>query len=189
MKQVSFTNKQARQFILLKQGLMGNYKFFGEQGVCDYIKQAGCIQFDPIDVCGKNAELVLQSRVEGFSKDMLYKLLYKDRVLMDYFDKNMSIFSVYDWKYFAPMRAVYDQYGRNHPSHNEINAVMDEVRAIIKEKGYVSSKDINFKEKVNWAWNPTTLARAALETMYFRGELIIHHKKGTIKHYAFSRDI
>ena len=79
MKSVNFTNVQARQFILLKQGLMGKYKFIEEQGVCEYIKQAGCIQFDPIDVCGKNAELVLQSRVEGFSKDMLYNLLYKDR--------------------------------------------------------------------------------------------------------------
>lgn len=186
MKQVNFTNKQARQFILLKQGLMGNYKFTGEQGVCDYIKQAGCIQFDPIDVCGKNAELVLQSRVEGFSKDMLYKLLYKDRMLVDYFDKNMSIFSVDDWKYFSPVRAVYDQYGRNHPSHIEINAVMDEIRAAIKAKGYISSKDIDFKEKINWAWNPTTLARAALEIMYFRGELIIHHKKGNMKHYALA---
>jgi uncharacterized protein YcaQ len=62
MDQVKLTNKQARQFILLKQGLIGNYKFAFEQGVCDFIKQAGCIQFDPIDVCGKNPELVLQSK-------------------------------------------------------------------------------------------------------------------------------
>ena len=96
MEPVKLTKKQAREFILLKQGLMGKYKFIQEKGVCEYIKQVGCIQFDPIDVCGKNAELVLQSRVEGFSKEMLYKLLYKDRELVDYFDKNMSIFLVDD---------------------------------------------------------------------------------------------
>jgi len=185
MKSVNLTNKQARQFILLKQGLMGQHKFIEEKGVCEYIKQAGCIQFDPIDVCGKNAELVLQSRVEGFTKDMLYKLLYEDRVLIDYLDKNMSIFSIDDWKYFSRMRASYLGNGR---STDEVNAVTDEIKLIIKEKGFASSKDINLNEKVDWAWNPTTLSRAALETMYFRGELIIHHKKGTIKQYSLASE-
>lgn len=185
MQSVNLTKKQARQFILLKQGLMGKYKFVKEKGVCEYIKQAGCIQFDPIDVCGKNADLVLQSRVEGFSKDMLYKLLYKDRKLIDYFDKNMSIFSVDDWKYFARIRASYLEYSR---SMDQVNDVSENIKSIIKDKGFASSKDINLKEKVDWAWNPTSLSRAALETMYFRGELIIHHKKGTIKQYALAKD-
>lgn len=185
MESVKLTNKQARQFILLKQGLMGKHKFIEEKGVCDYIKQAGCVQFDPIDVCGKNAELVFQSRVKDFSKDMLYKLLYKDRILIDYLDKNMAIFSIEDWKYFARIRASYLESGR---SMDEVNAVLEEIKAIIKEKGFASSKDINLNEKVDWAWSPTTLSRAALETMYFRGELIIHHKKGTIKQYSLASD-
>lgn len=183
MEQIKLTNKQARHFILLKQGLMDNYKFIGEQGVCDYIKQAGCIQFDPIDVCGKNPELVLQSRVKGFSKDMLYKLLYTDRKLVDYFDKNMSIFSIEDWKYFSRQRAVYKQ---NVRSKEQIYAVIDEIKTIIIEKGFVSSKDVNFNKQVDWYWSPTTLSRAVLETLYFQGELIIHHKKGTIKHYSLA---
>ena len=185
MERVKLSIKQARQFILLKQGLMGKYKFIEEKGICEYIKQAGCIQFDPIDVCGKNAELVLQSRVEGFSKDMLHKLLYIDRKLVDHFDKNMSIFSIDDWKYFARIRASYLEYGR---SKDKVNAVMGEIKSIIKEKGFASSKDLNLNEKVDWGWNPTKLSRAALETMYFRGDLIIHHKKGTIKQYSLASD-
>ena len=179
MVQVEFTNKQARHFILLKQGLIGDYKFTEEQGICDYIKQAGCIQFDPIDVCGKNSELVLQSRVEGFSKDMLYKLLYIDRKLVDYFDKNMSIFSIDDWKYFSKQRI---NYGQNIRSKDQIDAVREEIKEIIREKNFVSSKDINFNKQVDWYWSPTTLSRAVLETLYFGGELIIHHKKGAIKY-------
>ena len=185
MERVNLSIKQARQFILLKQGLMGEYKFIEEKGICEYIKQAGCIQFDPIDVCGKNAELVLQSRVKGFSKEMLHKLLYKDRKLVDYFDKNMSIFAIDDWKYFARLRASYLEYGR---SKDKVNAVTEEIKSIIKEKGYASSKDLDLNEKVDWGWNPTKLSRAALETMYFRGDLIIHHKKGTIKQYSLASD-
>lgn len=104
MKSYDLTNEQARNFLLLKQGLIGEYKFHSKQGVCDFIKQAECIQFDPIDVCGKNAELVLQSRVSDFTKDMLFELLYEDRKLIDYFDKNMAIFCTEDWKYFARFR-------------------------------------------------------------------------------------
>ena len=88
---IKLTNRQARQFLLLKHGLLGEHKFTGKQGALDFIRQAGCIQFDPVDMCGKNAELTLQSRVKKFKKEMLYDLLYKDRALFDYPDKQLSI--------------------------------------------------------------------------------------------------
>ena len=47
------TRQQARQFILLKQGLIGSYRFAGKDGAYEYVRQAGCIQYDPVDVCGK----------------------------------------------------------------------------------------------------------------------------------------
>jgi uncharacterized protein YcaQ len=84
---ITLTNRQARQFMLLKHGLLGEYRFIEKQGVLDFVRQAGCIQFDPVDSCGKNAELTLQSRVKGFTKNTLYELLYNDRKLVDYPDK------------------------------------------------------------------------------------------------------
>ena len=100
MQSICLSNQQARRFMLLKHGLIDSYKFAGKQGILDFVRQAGCIQFDPIDVCGKNAELVLQSRVKGFTKQLLYSLLYEDRTLLDYFDKNLSIIQTADWPYF-----------------------------------------------------------------------------------------
>ena len=77
---LTIAKKQAAQFILVKQGLIGTYRFAGKDGAYNYIRQAGCIQFDPIDVCGKNAELTLQYRVKGFQKSMLRELL-KDCIM------------------------------------------------------------------------------------------------------------
>ena len=91
------TREGARRFLLLHHGLIGPYRFVGQQGVMDFVAQAGCIQYDPIDVCGRNAELVLQSRVRGFTKPLLARLLYEERVLLDYFDKNLAIVRVEDW--------------------------------------------------------------------------------------------
>ena len=171
---------EARQFMLVKQGLLGNYRFTGKNGILDFIRQAGCIQFDPIDVCGKNAEIVLLSRVAGFTKTMLYELLYVDRQLLDYFDKNLSIIPVENWKYFERERERHRNWER---SHSEIQQVHDEIIAEISRKGPVRSADLNFPQKVDWYWSATKLSRAALEHMYFSGELAIHHKDGNLKYY------
>jgi len=182
---INLTNEQARRFMLLKQGLLGDYRFSGKQSVLDYITQAGCIQFDPIDVCGRSPELVLHARVEGFAKEMLNSLLYEDRSLLDYFDKNLSIIKTSDWPYFLRYRQAYRTGGR---SHDKVNCICDEIKRIIREKGPVSSSDIGFDEVVDWYWEATRLSRAALETMYFRGDLVIHHKKGTIKYYDLAEN-
>ena len=55
------TRDQAKRFILIRQGLLGKHRFTGKDGAYQYVRQAGCIQYDPVDVCGKNAELTLQS--------------------------------------------------------------------------------------------------------------------------------
>ncbi|RUS47028.1 winged helix-turn-helix domain-containing protein [Cohnella sp. AR92] len=185
MSKYRLTKLQARRFLLLKQGLLGAYKFQGKEGICEFVSQAGCIQFDPIDVCGKNAELVLQSRVAGFKKEMLGELLYEDRKLVDYFDKQLAILPIEDWKYFERTRKRYRLHGR---SRDKVDSVADEVKRFIRERGAACSKDIPLKETVDWSWSPTTLSRAVLETLYFRGDLIVHHKKGTIKYYALAED-
>ena len=185
MPEIHLTKQQARRFILLKQGLLGDYKFIGKEGILSYIKQAGCIQFDPIDVCGKNAELVLHSRVKGFTKSMLNELLYKERSLMDYFDKNLSILPAEDWKYFSRDRNNHRQWER---SHAEIESVRDQVIKAISDSGPLCSSDLDLPQKVDWYWSSTKLSRAALEHMYFTGDLAIHHKKGTVKYYDLTEN-
>lgn len=180
MSELYLTKSEARKFILFKQGLLGDYRFAGKTGILDFIRQAGCIQFDPIDVCGKNAEIVLQSRIRDFTKNMLYELLYVDRKLVDYFDKNLSIFPVENWKYFEREREKHRKWER---SHTEIQQVHDKVITAVSQQGALCSADLNLSQKVDWYWSPTKLSRAALEHMYFSGELAIHHKNGTIKYY------
>ena len=185
MPDIRLTKQQARRFILLKQGLLGDYRFTGKEGTLSYIRQAGCIQFDPIDVCGKNAELVLQSRVKGFTRSMLYDLLYKDRKLIDYFDKNLSVLPVEDWKNFQRDRNNHRRWER---SHAEIQSVREQIIKAISESGPLCSSDLDLPQKVAWYWSSTRLSRAALEHMYFTGDLAIHHKKGTVKYYDLTEN-
>ncbi|UYO02467.1 winged helix-turn-helix domain-containing protein [Paenibacillus sp. PSB04] len=182
---IELTNRQARQFLLLKHGLLGEYQFAGKEGVLDFVRQVGCIQYDPIDVCGKNAELVLQSRIKGFTKNMLDELLYKDRYLIDYPDKNLAIMPLEDWPYFERYRQAARQHAERYPGMEELT---EQVRIHIHNHGALSSDDLQLDGNFSWQsaihWSSgNNTSRSVLEQMYSTGELIIHHKKGTRKYY------
>lgn len=144
---MNITNEQARRFILLKQGLTGCYRFIGKAGVLDYIRPAGCIQFDPVDVCGRMAELTLQSRVGDFTKDDLYELLYKDRLLFDYPDKQLSIIPMENWRYYERYRSAARDGMEKFPEVAEY-AVM--VKDYITLHGAVCSDDLPDWGKIHW---------------------------------------
>ncbi|MFR8172889.1 MAG: winged helix-turn-helix domain-containing protein [Marvinbryantia sp.] len=186
---VTLSNLQARQFLLLKHGLLGSYKFSGKEGALDFVRQAGCIQFDPVDVCGKNAELTLQSRVKGFRKQTLYELLYKDRALLDYPDKNLSIILTEDFPYFLRYRQAAREGGRSFEGLAELER---KTLDYIAHNGPVSSDTLPvsgtmfWHSHIHWSGNwggQTNAARAVLEQLYSTGELVIYSKNGSRKIY------
>jgi uncharacterized protein YcaQ len=186
---IVLTKTQARIFILAKQGLLGSYRFSGKEGAYAYVRQAGCIQYDPVDVCGKNAELTLQSRVKGFRKPMLAELLYRDRLLVDYADKELSIWPTEDWPYFFPYRERSRELGASFPGLAELE---EEALAYIRANGPVSSDtlpitgEIFWHSSMHWSGNwhkKSKAARSVLEQLYTDGTLVIHHKNGSRKFY------
>ncbi len=181
---IDISKEQARRFLLAHQGLWPPNEFKAKRGILAYIRRVGCIQFDPLDIVGQNPDLVLQSRVAGYRPKMLDDLLYKDRRLLDGWDKNMSIYGVEDWSYFCRRREAFDH--NSGRSADAIRSVLTKVRAELEERGPLSSLDLEMHEKVDWDWSQSRLARAALEKMYFSGELVIHHKVHTRKIYDFA---
>lgn len=176
---------QACRFLLARHGLLGAARFRGSEGVMAYVKQVGCVQYDPVDVCGKSHELAFLARVGGFTREMLSELLYDKRVLMDYFDKNMSIMQTADWPYMAFVREGYCSHTRGSEL---VEPVIPRVLEAVHARGSLSAQELDMKQKADWYWSETSLARATLETLYFRGELVVHHKTGAIKSYALARD-
>ena len=183
------TKAQAREFILAKQGLLGSYRFAGKEGAYAYVRQAGCIQYDPVDVCGKNAELTLQSRVKGFQKSMLSDLLYRDRLLVDYADKELSIWPAEDWPYFSSYRERSKALGASFSGLAELE---QKALAYIRANGPVSSDtlpidgEIFWHSSMHWSGNwhkKSQAARSVLEQLYTDGTLVIHHKNGSRKIY------
>jgi hypothetical protein len=178
------TKPQARRFLLAYQGLLPPRGYRGKSGVEAFIRSVGCIQFDPLNIVGHNSDLVLQARVAGYRPETLRELLYTDRKLVDGMDKMMSIYPAEDWPYFHRWRnASLNGIGR---SAEAIQVVLPQVRGAIEARGPLSSLDLELSEIVHWDWSSSRLARAALESLYFRGELVVHHRVHTRKYYDFA---
>lgn len=183
---MDISKKKAREFLTHYHGLNGAPKYKGEKGVLEYIKKVGCIQYDPLNVVGRNPDLVLQSRVEEYTPDILEKLLYKDRVLIDGWDKMMSIYSTGDWPYFSRIRLAKDRDVRNSLNYrNSSHAVnfTNDVRSILLKRGPLLSTKIDLGSGGTGSWGHRKIAGATMDYMFCIGELGIHSKKNTQKIY------
>jgi len=171
---LTMDKQTARRLILACQGLYPPRALKGKAGVKKFMSWVRSIQFDPINVVGRNPDLVLQSRVRDFRPRMLNELLYQDRILVDNWDKMASLSLVEDWPYFARHRArMQDIFGV--PSEVVMSlapVVLDQ----IKRDGPQSSLDFKHDEKTDWAWGPTRISRASLEGLYKMGQLGVHHR-------------
>jgi len=179
---LTLTKSEGRRFLLAHQRLWPPRQLEGKAGILEHIAHVGCIQYDPIDIVGRNADLVLQARVAGYRPGLLEELLYSDRLLWDGWDKVGSIHLAADWPFFerhrARMRAQWA--GAANPAMR----LAPEVRQAVRDRGPLSSNDLEHRDTVSWSWGtPVRLGRVALETLHAMGELGIHHRLGTRRYF------
>ncbi len=171
-----YTIQEARKYL-------ARLHFSKNKNVYEAVRKLQAIQYDPLNVVGRNPDLVLQSRIRNYRPEMLQKELYERRTLVDGFDKMLCIYPFEDYPYLARLRRTTVWWYRENP---EITEAFEKVRTIIREKGAVSSDDLGMEQKVAWPWGATRLSRAALESMWMTGELTIHHKDGARRYYDFA---
>jgi len=158
----------------------------GETGVKNIFKRLGSIQYDPLNVVGRNPYLVLQSRIKGFTADILDKLLYKDRYLVDAWDKEMSIYRTEDWKFFTRVRIIKDEVYKKMLAWRGQTEVLSYIKDIIKEfkkRGHLGAKDINLGKCKSNRWGHKNVSGAALDYLFSIGKLGIYEKKNVIRIY------
>jgi uncharacterized protein len=173
---------QARRFQLAHQGLWPPRGLAGIAGIQAFVRHVGCIQYDPINVVGRNPDLVLHARVNGYRPGLLEELLYVDRLLWDGWDKMGCIYAAVDWPFFARHRAHMVEYWGT--ANNPGMKVAPQVKEEIRQRGPLCSNDLEHNELLQWTWGtPTRLSRAALETLHSMGELGIHHRLGTRRYF------
>lgn len=162
-------------FESMKQGIEGVKKIF---------LRHQCIQSDPIDVAGRNADLTLQSRVLDYTEDHLNTLLYTRRDVFEYYCKAFSIQPMEKYPVFHWLRKQLQE--KYAPFFKEYK---NEIAEILKmmEEAPLSSLDLKNLEKT--PRNTIPLSRAILGRLWACGKTAIHHREGSLKYYGLIEDI
>lgn len=82
----------ARRFLALRHGLAPPRSLPAEaESVMRVLDRLGSLQFDPLEVAGRNHDLVLLARIEGYRREWTDRLLYEARVLYETYNKGLSL--------------------------------------------------------------------------------------------------
>jgi hypothetical protein len=175
---ITVSKTHTRRFLLAHQRLWPPRKLRGKNGILEFVRHVGCIQFDPINIVGRNPDLVLQSRIDKYRPEMLEELLYSDRQLLDGWDKVSSIILAEDWPYFSRHRKLMRE--RHGDPSNPPMEIAPMVLGAIRERGPLSSIDFKRGDKVDWSWGQQSrLPKASLDILYAMGEILVHNRVGS----------
>lgn len=180
--------KTARRFLIAYHGLDRYSEKGRETSILDYFRKVGSVQFDPLDICGRNAELVLQARVRNFRPSDLYKLLYSKRELTEGWDKMMCIYNMHEYPYFRRRRQRDMAYYMSDHCR-DIREISGQIKESIREQGPLSSLDLDIEGKIDWAWAPAKLSKAALEILFYSGQLAIDNRIHSRRVYDLAENI
>jgi uncharacterized protein YcaQ len=192
MEKIYLSKEQLRKFLIIYQGLHYPKPFKGYTGIKEFVRRVGCVQYDPLNVVGRNIDIILQSRIENYETDMLKKLMYEDRELIDGWDKMMSVYCTEDWPYFERIRirrkSEIEGILRRRNSSEAIIYV-DSIKKYISEKGPCLPSKIDLGGTKSGKWGHGKFSSAAMDYMFNMGILGVKEKKNVQRVYDLIENI
>jgi uncharacterized protein YcaQ len=154
----------------------------GKQGVMAVFERLGSIQFDPIEIAGRNHDLVLLARVADYRRTMTDALLYEDRALYETYNKGLSLVPTAELPFY---RLAWDRARRRHDEETfgAHAPLVEELLGRIRESGPMSSIDVEPRAAIDWYWRPTNQVRALLEALGESGILGLARRDGNRRVY------
>ena len=145
-------------------------------------ERLGSIQFDPLEVAGRNHDLVLLARIAGYEREWTEALLYEERSLFEAYNKGLSLLPTSELPWY---RHTWDRHraemdGGTFVEHAEL---VDELLARIRRDGPLSSIDVEPRAAIDWYWRPTNQVRALLEALAQAGILGLARRDGNRRVY------
>jgi len=178
----------ARRFLLSHQRLLPPRRLAGKAGILELFEHLGCIQYDPIDIVGRNPDLVLQSRMARYRPSLLDRLMHAEHKVYVGWDKMSALVLRDTWPSFARHRALM---GKQHgdpetPEMKVAPLILDEIR----RRGPLSSRDIDHAGKVDWWWGrPTRVVHASLEILCSMGVVLPHHRERSVRYFDLAERV
>jgi uncharacterized protein YcaQ len=164
----------ARHFLAPARALEG-----GPDAVLEVMRRLGSIQFDPIAVAGRNHDLVLHARVQGYEPAWTDRL-YAERRIFEAYNKGLSFVPMEDYPWFRATPGWNAQ--RILTENAEVaGRVLERIRA----EGPLASLDFERQRgpSTDWFGMPTNAVRASLEAYAATGVLGLARREGNRRYY------
>lgn len=146
------------------------------------VDRLGSLQFDPLDVTGRNHDLVLAARIQGYGRAWTDALLYEDRRLFEAYNKGLSLLPTAELPWY---RIGWDRSRSDHEdaAFREHGPLVEELLDRIRANGPLSPTDIAPRAAIDWYWRPTNQVRAILEALAEAGILGLARRDGNRRVY------
>ena len=181
------TADQARRFFLRAQGLSGPR----ERDPAAVLRRLGFVQLDTISVLARSHELVPYSRIGPVARSKI-EAAYWSRPPVAFETGGLAVvFPIEEWPYLAARRRWVA--GRIHPRRKPDRDAMDAVRALIRERGPITSEDLGgsraktpASKNIWWHWSPLKIA---VERLLALGEVACVERRGWRRVYDLADDV
>lgn len=173
----------ARRFLVLRHLLAPPRSLPSEpESVLAVVERLGSLQFDPLEVAGRNHDLVLLARIAGYRREWTDHWLYEDRRLYETYNKSLNIVPVAELPLF---RYIWDRSRQRHDAgaFDEHAPLVEELLTRIREQGSLLPRDLGPRQAIDWYWRPTNQVRAILEGLAEVGTLGIARREGNLRVY------
>jgi uncharacterized protein YcaQ len=171
---ITLSQAEARRMLVAHLGLNRPLR-----SVREVLTRLRCIQLDPLDVIGTNADLVVMARVEGAKRDDVWRKLFP-RYAFEHFFKVRCILPVSSFPQYREQGHRAQVYWWRHEEREErvppklVQAVYDEIR----ERGPVTARELTDHGSVapiDWGdWKGTAKTTTmALEILWTRCDIVV----------------
>ncbi len=173
----------ARRFLVVRHLLAPPRSLpAGPEGVMTVVERLGSLQFDPLEVAGRNHDVVLLARVRDYRRELTDGLLYDERRLYETYNKGLSLVPTAEMPWF---RVAWDASRARHDgaAFDEHAPLVEELLERIRRDGPLSSTDVEPRAAIDWYWRPTNQVRALLEALGEAGILGLSRREGNRRIY------
>ncbi len=180
---MSVSAATARRFLVLRHLLAPPRSLPGSpESVLEVVRRLGSLQFDPLEVAGRNHDLVLLARVSGYRRQWTDDLLYGQRQLFEAYNKGLSLLPTDELPWY---RIAWDRARMRHEggAFDEHAPLVEELLERIRSEGPLSSTDVEPRAAIDWYWRPTNQVRAILEALAEAGILGLSRREGNRRVY------
>ena len=184
----------ARRFILGKQGLWPGRRWRSAAGTEQAMRAMEYLQLDPLQILARSHDIQLHSRVLDYAPGQWEEVTYQQRKFFDWGG----------WLAARPMdelpywRAVMRRERDGDPDcdsrikksgHDHATAI-DEMRAILRERGVVSNRDFTMATRTRTdSYRGRKDSALALYYLWRTGEVMTHHRDNFERAYALAEQV